>query len=110
MFIKQQETLECLKYNFKLEKKTLDTHHKTLYVMYLYKKHPLNVAVYSCVIPKEQQVAIVNSLLVKSYEIKKILMTSEQSLRVQSPRFTGLETIRVIHHHQIIVMDTTLSI
>jgi len=33
MFIKQQETFECTKYNFKLEKKTLDTHHETLYVV-----------------------------------------------------------------------------
>jgi len=35
MFIKQQEIFECPKYNFKIEKKTLDTHHKTLYVVIL---------------------------------------------------------------------------
>jgi len=104
MFIKQQETFECLEYNFKLEKKTLDTHHKTLYVVtYIYKKHPsylVNVAViYSCVIPQEQQVAIVNFLLMKSHEISKILMKSEQSLRAKYPGFTSLE-IRVIHYHQ----------
>ena len=56
MFIKQHETFECPKCSFKLEKKTLDTHHKTLYVV-IYKKHPLSIAIYSCVIPQEQQVA-----------------------------------------------------
>jgi len=80
MFIKQQETFKCPKYDFKLKKKTLDTHHKTVYIVL--KTHPLNVTVYSYVIPQEQQVAIVNFSLVKSHEISKILMTSEQSFRV----------------------------
>jgi len=51
--------------------------------------------IHSCVIPQEQHVAIVNFLMVKSHEFSKILVKSEQSLRVKSPGFTGLE-IRVI--------------
>jgi len=92
MFIKQQETFE------NAQKKTLDTH-KTLYVVtYIKNIHHIlfNVAIiYSCVIPQELQVAIVKFLLVKSHEFSKILVKSEQSLKVKSPGFAGLQ-IRVI--------------
>jgi len=57
-------------------------------------------------IPQEQKLAIANFMLVKSHEISKILVKSEQSLRAKSPGFTGLEISYPLS--SIIVMDSTL--
>jgi len=57
--------------------------------------------------PQEQQVAIVNFLLVKSHEISKFLLKSEQSLRAKSPGFTGLEIRKSYPLSSVIVMNST---
>jgi len=76
MFIKQQETFECPKYNFKLEKKTLDARHKTLYVVSFIKASNKCSCLFMC---NTSRTTSSNSefLAGESHEISEILMTSE---------------------------------
>jgi len=71
-------------------KKTLDTCHKTLYVAYIKNIHHILVNVaFMC---NTSKTASSNSeFLAGEISFSKILVKSEQSLRVKSPGFTFLE-------------------
>jgi len=97
MFIKQQKSFECPKYTFKLEE-TLDTCNKTLYVV-TYIKNIHHILVNGAVMCNTSKTASSNSeFLTGEILFRKILVTSQQSLRVKF--LDSLFGDRLIHHHQ----------